>query len=254
MLVLINSSVNQSGVSTVSQVLAYTYSNWVTRPVLLVSVKSSEVYKESGTVGKDYISKNLSIVNGNTSGHGDIKNYTYKVNDLLYYYHAHSSATASERQKQGDLAVFLGKATREFGMVIVDLDESPISFLPLLSIADFCFLVVTPDNLVIKQTKVDVETAIMQYKETGGLKPTTQFRYILNKMDGGYSKSSATRILKAKQSDVLTVNYDPRFIKENNNHRLLKFVHETLLYSKTATDKVLEVNFRRIYDSLKKGW
>lgn len=251
---LINSAVHQTGVSTLAQCIAYTYSNWVTRPVLLVSVKDMEVYVESGTVSKDYNPKNLSIVNGNTAGHGDIKNYTYKVNDLLYYYNAHSSPTASERQKQSDLSIFLGKASREFGLVIVDLDESILSFKHLLTIADYCYIVVPPNNFVLNKTQEGVHAVIEEYKEAGGIPPKTIINYIVNKIDGGYSKANASKLLKAKQKDVFIMPYDNRFIKETNNGKLLRFIHDSLLYSKSATDKVLEVNFRRIYDSLKKGW
>lgn len=253
MLVLINSPVNQSGVSTVAQGIAFTYSNWINRPVLMVSIRTDRFYKTKCGVKPEYNSKFLSIVNGNTGGHGDLKVYTYKINELLYYYQAHSSPAASEAQHNLDLLIFLERASREFGMVIVDLDDSPNSFKKFLDIADICFTVLPPDKMVVEDAAISVNNVLEEYKERGGLAVKTQMKYIANALDGGMAKSNFCKLLGVKQTDVFTIPYDNRFIKEGNSNRLLNFLGETLLYRKTPNDKVLELAFKRMYDLLRKS-
>lgn len=253
MLVLVNSTVNQAGVSTMAQSIAYTYSNWINRPVLMVSIKSDRFYKTKCNVKPEFQSKFLSIVNGNTGGHGDLKVYTYKINELLYYYQAHSSPAAPASQHELDLLIFLQRASREFGMVIVDLDDSVNSFRKFLDIADMCFTVLPPDKMVIQDAAISIDEVLEEYKERGGLAVKTQMKYILNAMDGGMTKSAVAKMLGVSQREVFNVAYDSRFIKEGNNNRLTNFLGETLLYQKTPNDKVLEISFKRIYDMLRKG-
>lgn len=253
MLVLVNSPVHQAGVSTMTQAIAYTYSNWINRPVLMVSIKSDRFYKSKCNVKPDFQSKFLSIVNGNTGGHGDLKVYTYKINELLYYYQAHSSPAASPAQHDLDLFLFLERASREFGMVLVDLDDGINSFKKFLDIADVCFTVLPPDKMVVEDAVESIGTVLENYKEVGGLAVKTRMNYIANGLDGGMNKSSLCKILGVGQREVFTIPYDNRFIKEGNNNKLMHFLGETLLYKRTPTDKVLEISFKRIYDMLRKG-
>lgn len=253
MLVLINSPVNQAGVSTMTQAIAYTYSNWINRPVLMVSIKSDRFYKTKCNVKEDYSSKFLSIVNGNTGGHGDLKVYAYKINELLYYYQAHSSPAASQAQHHLDLQLFLERASREFGMVVVDLDDGTNSFEKFLDIAEFCYTVLPPDKMVIEDAVVSINEVLENYKEQGGLAVKTKMGYIANAIDGGMNKTIVSKLLGVSQRDVFTIPYDQRFIREGNNNRLTFFLGDTLLNRKTPTDKVLEISFKRIYDMLRKG-
>ena len=254
MLVLVNSPVGQSGVSTLTQSIAFTYSNWINRPALIVSVNNDRFYKSKCNVKQDFQSKFLSIVNGNTGGHGDLKNYTYKINDLLYYYQAHSSPVAPMSQRDLDLQLFLERASREFGMVVVDLDDEHNSFRKYLDIADVCYTVVPPDRMVLEIASENIKEVLEEYKESGGLAVKTRMNYILNRFtkDCGISKSVASKILGANQRDVFTIPYDSRFMREGNKNHLMHFIGETLLYKKTPADKVLEISYKRIYDSLRK--
>lgn len=253
MLVLVNSPVHQAGVSTLTQAIAYTYSNWINRPVLMVSIKSDRFYKSKCNVKPEFQSKFLSIVNGNTGGHGDLKVYTYKINELLYYYQAHSSPAAPPEQHDLDLFLFLERASREFGMVLVDLDDGINSFKKFLDIADICFTVLPPDKMVAEDAVESIGSVLENYKERGGLAVKTRMLYIANALDGGMNKSSFCKILGVGQRDLFTIPYDNRFIKEGNNNKLMHFLGETLLYKRTPTDKVLEISFKRIYDMLRKG-
>ena len=236
-----------------AQAIAYTYSNWINRPALMVSIKSDQFFKSKCNVKSEFQSKFLSIVNGNTGGHGDLKNYTYKINELLYYYQAHSSPVAPASQHHLDLQLFLERASREFGMVVVDLDDEHNSFRRYLDIADVCFTVVPPDKMVLEQTAERVGEVLEDYKESGGLAVKTKMNYIVNAIDGGMTKSGVCKTLGVSQREVFTIPYDNRFIKEGNNNRLIQFIGETLLYKKTPTDKVLEISFKRIYEMLRKG-
>ncbi|MFF2798077.1 hypothetical protein [Lysinibacillus xylanilyticus] len=253
MLVLVNSSVHQAGVSTMAQSIAFTYSNWINRPVLMVSIKSDRFYKTKATVKPDFNSKFLSIVNGNTGGHGDLKVYTYKINELLYYYQAHSSPASSQEQHEDDLFIFLERASREFGMVIVDLDDGINSFKKFLDIADVCFTVLPPDKMVIEDAAESIGLVLENYKEHGGLAVKTKMKYIANKREPSMTLTNFAKLLGVSQQDVFTVPYDNRFIKEGNANKLLHFLGETLLYKRTQHDKILEINFKRIYDMLRKG-
>lgn len=236
-----------------AQSLAFTYSNWINRPVLMVSISSDRFYKTKCNVKDEYNSKFLSIVNGNTGSHGDLKVYTYKINELLYYYQAHSSPASSQKQHELDLMIFLERASREFGMVVVDLDDGINSFKKFLDIADVCFTVLPPDKTVIEDAVESIGEVLENYKERGGLAVKTRMNYIANSVDGGMNKSTMCRILGVGQREVFTVPYDNRFIREGNSNRLIHFLGETLLYRKTPTDKVLEISFKRIYDMLRKG-
>ena len=233
--------------------MALTYSNWINQPALIVSIKSDDFYKNKCSVRPEFNSKFLSIVNGNTSGHGDLKTYTYKINDLLYYYQAHSSPAASERQHQADLKIFLERASREFGVVFLDLDDSIDSFKKFLDIADMCFTILPPDKMVIKTSGQAVEEVLEHYKEMGGLAVKTKMFYVLNKLDGGMNKSSFCKLLKVGQREAFTLPYDKRFILESNNNRLIQFLANTLQEQKTANDKVLQLSYKRIYDVVRKG-
>lgn len=249
---LINAPVRQAGVSTMTKALSFTYSNWINRPVLMVSIKSDSFYKHKCNVSEEFNSKFLSIVNGNTGGnHGDLINYTYKINDLLYYYQAHSSPAASRAQHEMDLQIFLERASREFGMVIVDLDDHINSFRKFLDIADAVFTVVPPDTMVLSEAQEAISDVIEGYREAGGLAVKTKMLYIANKLDGDLSKSTVCKILKVGQREVFDVPYDKRFLKESNNNRLAAFLADTLLYEKTPQDKVLSIRFKRIYESLR---
>lgn len=218
----------------------------------MVSIKSDSFYKSKCKVSEDYNSKFLSIVNGNTGSHGDLLMYTYKINDLLYYYQAHSNPASSESQHQLDLQIFLEKASREFGMVIVDLDDEPNSFKKFLDIADVCFNIVPPDTMVLKEANESISTVLEDYRELGGLAVKTKMFYIANRLDGGVTKSNVCKTLGASQRDVFTIPYDARFIKESNSNRLTGFLGDVLLYNKTPKDKVIEVPFKRIYESLRR--
>ena len=253
LLVLVNSPVHQAGVSTMAESIAYTYSNWINQPVLLVSIRDDKFYKAKCGVKPDYQSKFLSIVNGNSSGHGDMSVYTYKVNDLFYYYQAHSSPAASESQHLLDLTIFLERASREYGMVIVDLDDRINSFRNFLDIADVCFTVLPPDKMVIEEARESIGQVLEDYRERGGLAVKTKMKYVLNAVDGGMTKSSTCRLLGVGQRDVFTIPYDNRFIKEGNAGKLPQFLGETLLYRRSPQDKILEISFKRIYDMLRKG-
>ena len=253
MLVLINSTVGQAGVSTMAQAIAFTYSNWINRPALLVSLKTDKFYKKKCMVKDEFESKFLSIVNGNTGGHGDLKNYAYKINDLLYYYQAHSSDLVKDQQRLLDLKLYLERASREFGMVVLDVDDELASFQKYLDIADVCFNVVPPDKMIMEETRDIINNALEEYKESGGLAVKTKMCYIVNRIDGGMTKGAACKALGASQRDVYTIPYDKRFILEGNNNRLMHFISETLLYKKTPNDKVLEISFKRMYEMLRKA-
>lgn len=253
MLVLVNSPVHQAGVSTMTQAIAFTYSNWINRPVLMVSIKDDRFYKSKCNVKPEFQSKFLSIVNGNTGGHGDLKVYTYKINELLYYYQAHSSPAATSKQHDLDLAIFLERASREFGMVVVDLDDGVNSFKKFLDIADVCFTVLPPDKMVAEQAHESIGLVLENYKEQGGLAVKTKMNYIVNAIDGGMTKNTMCRLLGAGQRELFTIPYDSRFIREGNSNRLMHFLGDTLLYRRTPNDKVMEISFKRIYDMLRRG-
>ena len=253
MLVLINSTVNQAGVSTLARSIAYTYSNWVNRPVLIVSIKSDRYYKAKGNIKPEYGSKFLSIVNGNTGGHGDLKAYTYKINELLFYYQAHSSPAASKTQHELELDTFLERASREFGVVILDLDNETNSIKRFLDIADICLTVLPPDRMVVEDAYLDIQEVLEDYREEGGLAVKTKMCYIINKsLRVGLSKAEAAKILKAAPKDVFTVPYDPRIINEGNANKYTTFLADVILHKKAPEDKVLEVSLKRLYDVLKK--
>lgn len=253
MLVLINSTVKQAGVSTLAHAVGFTYSNWVNRPVLIVSIKSDRYYKAKGKVKPEYNSKFLSIVNGNTGGHGDLKAYTYKINDLLFYYQAHSSPAASKTQHELELDLFLERASREFGVVILDLDNETNSIKRFLDIADICLTVLPPDRMVIEDAYEDIQEVLEDYREAGGLAVKTKMCYVINKsLRVGLSKAEASKILKAQPKDVFTIPYDPRIINEGNANKFTNFLADIIMHKKAPDDKVLEVSLKRIYEVLRK--
>lgn len=252
MLILINSTVKQAGVSTLANTLAYTISSWTNRPTLIVSVATDRFYKSKSKVKEEYSPKFLSIVNGNSGSHGELKTYMYKINDLLFYYQAHSSPSASYTQHRLELNTFLERAAREFGMVILDLDEKPNDIIHLLDKADYCFTVLPADKMVLENTRTQMEQVVEAYREKGGLAVKTVMAYIINKIDPkGMTKGTAAKLLGSEQRLVFTLPYDIRIMNEGNNNNTYGFLAHTLLHMKGPDDKVLETSLKRVYDLIK---
>lgn len=252
LLALVDSITKQAGVSTIAYSLGYTYSNWINRPALIVSVGSDSFYKDKCGLKRDFTSKPLSIVNGNARGVGELQVYCYKMNELLYYYQAHSTAS-TEAQHAMDLRIFLERASRTFGLVIVDMDSSPKGFAKLLDSADVCFCVLPPDHTVITQAEEEIREIFEDHRETVGLEARTVMRYVINKHERDVSISSISKRLEISSSKLFTVPYIKNILAESNRNHLTEFLNRTLIKPAGITEKTLELSLKRMYDFLRKG-
>lgn len=252
LLALVDSITKQTGVSTVAYSLGYTFSNWINRPALIVSIGSDTFYKDKCGLKKEFNSKSLSIVNGNARGVGELQVYCYKMNDLLYYYQAHSTAS-TELQHITDLKIFLERASRTFGLVIVDMDSESAGFANFLDLADVCFCVLPPDHTVIDKAQEEIQEIFEVHRESVGLDARTVMRYVINKHERDVSISSISRKLGISSSKLFTVPYIKSILAESNRNHLTEFLNRTLINPAGIAEKTLELSLKRMYDFLRKG-
>lgn len=252
LLVLVDSITKQAGVSTVAYSLAYTYSNWINRPALLVSIKSDDFYKDKCGIKETYKAKPVSIVNGNARNAGDLQVYCYKMNDLLYYYQAHS-VVGSRAQMITDLQIFLNNASRSFGMVVVDMDSGTKEFANFLNIADSCFCVLPPDFTLAAQASKEIEEIYKTYEAKEGVPAFAKMNYVINKYEGNVSANTLGKKLGVSNTMLHKIPYNKSILVEANQKRLTEYLNKVLVNPSGIAEKTIEIALRRIYDRLRKG-
>jgi hypothetical protein len=178
--------------------------------------------------------------------------YCYKINELLYYYQAHSTAS-TELQHITDLKIFLERASRTFGLVVVDMDSDSTGFANFLDLADVCFCVLPPDHTVINKAEEEITEIFEDHRELVGLEARTVMRYVINKHERGVSISSISKRLGVSSSKLFTVPYIKNILADSNRNQLAEFLNRTLLNPAGIAEKTLELSLKRMYDFLRKG-